>query len=94
MAVPKSGKVLGTPPSYMKPLNFLRESKNKGKYIGWNTGNTTKQPDFGKGNAGPGIPYREVEQNMPKSQSFGAPMKPKVDAKAAAIRRRLNNGQA
>lgn len=77
-----------TPPSFIKqPFNFLRNSKTKGNYIGWLTDKKSREPDFGKGNAGPGIPYREVEQKLPTYPKMG-----QLDAKSAAIRRRMNNG--
>lgn len=84
------------PDAKSNPLDFLRKGTKKGTYIGWQTGNNllTNQPykpDFGKGENGPGIPYREVEKNYSKESWAN---KPKIDAKTAAIRRRLSNGQA
>lgn len=85
---PKFGKKPTTPPNYLRP------GPTGKTYIAWET-ESGKKPDFGKGRAGPGLPYREVEKKRelgktPDKPKF--PRKPKTDAKADAIKRRLANG--
>lgn len=72
--------------------DFARKGNSPGTYFAWQTANGQK-PDFGAGQAGPGIPYAEVQKNY---QMQLAPSKTarqaKIDPKVEAIRRRLNGG--
>lgn len=63
-------------------------------YYAWQTA-SGKKPDFGKGQAGPGTPYREVLKNYQIKQEQGGPTanikpaEPTKQMRDEAIRRRL-----
>lgn len=75
-----------------KVKDFARKGSNSSNYYAWRT-SSGKKPDFGKGQTGPGTPYREVLTNYKVKQESdkptGKPSVPSGDFMDQAIRRRL-----
>ena len=77
--------------------NFARKGKDASNYYAWQTA-SGKKPDFGKGQAGPGTPYREILTNykieqVPDGPKINRPPDVKLpkSVQDEAIRRRLTN---
>lgn len=87
-----------TVPDSRLPGDYLKGSKQKlEKYTAWKTEGGGK-PDLGKGSAGPGNPYREVQKTMVPTAGKWVDSRPKpkpqaVTAQQGAVWRRWNNPQ-